>query len=132
MSMSAAEFQATIREADFTEHVIAEAEAAGWLVYHIPDWMYRTAMAKWRDDGHRRGRWWPPRGFPDLILVRAHPPPPELLFVELKSRYGKQSVDQIAWRDALVACGQTVELWRPKDWHWIVARLAPKPKEGRE
>ncbi|HEY7119670.1 MAG TPA: VRR-NUC domain-containing protein [Tepidisphaeraceae bacterium] len=121
MSMSAEAYRQTIRERDFTAQVIAEAEAAGWLVYHIPDWMYQSAFASWQRTGNRAGRRWPMRGFPDLVL--SHPERHEVLFVEVKTRYGRQSHEQQRWAAALVACGLRVELWRPADWPSIEHRL---------
>jgi hypothetical protein len=126
--ISAEEYRASISEADFTEKVITQAESAGWLVYHIPDWMWRAAFASWKATGARAGRRWPVRGFPDLVLIR----PPELLAVELKTTYGRRSVDQSRWETALVKCGLSVELWRPRDWRYIEARLAPREESHAE
>lgn len=98
-------------EVDFTESLMAEAEAEGWRVYHIPDWMWKVAFGAWKAWGPRRGRTWPRKGFPDLVLLR----PPEILFVEVKAAGGRVEPPQRLWLDELAECGLETAVWKPKD-----------------
>jgi hypothetical protein len=58
-------------------------------------------------------------GWPDLVLAR----PPELIFVELKTDRGRVRPEQQLWLDRLVACGQEVHVWRPRDLGAVHERL---------
>jgi hypothetical protein len=51
-------------------------------------------------------------GFPDLVLVKAG----RVIFVELKSERGSQTLEQMSWQEEL---GDGVEfyVWRPRDWN---------------
>ncbi len=51
-------------------------------------------------------------GWPDLALVRG----PALIFAELKVDGGYPKPHQRAWHEALREAGQTVYVWKEKDW----------------
>jgi len=119
--MSAAEYGLTISEDDFTETVLMYAKLGGWQVFHIPDWMWRSIFSLWKRHGHRKGRTWPAKGFPDLILLK----PPELLVVEIKSETGRTSPEQRTWLQAFAACGVETQVWKPRDLDAIRQRLYP-------
>lgn len=88
--------------------VIRLAEWHGWLQYHTLNFTPGKASAS-------------KRGFPDLVLVKGS----RTWFVELKrSKKVKLDRDQVIWRDALMAAGQTWFLWVPEDWCDIEAALA--------
>lgn len=72
------------------------AELFGWKRYHTHD--------------SRRS----PKGFPDLVLVRA----PRVLFIELKKADGVITPEQQDWLRALRSCWPNVEtyVWRPIDY----------------
>ena len=70
------------------------ARLLGYLVYHPFD--SRRSVA----------------GFPDLTMCRGS----RLLFVELKTEKGIESVAQLDWSQALHHAGAETYLWRPKDW----------------
>lgn len=88
-------------EAQFQSKVIQWARLNGWMHYHTHD--------------SRRS----PEGFPDLVLVR----PPEIIYVELKSERGRETLRQGIWLETLKACHQETYLWRPSDWPVIQERL---------
>ena len=81
-------------EKELQANVIRLAHLRGWLHYHT----YNSIRS--------------PHGWPDLVLCR----PPQILFVELKSRTGRVSPMQQNWLDCLDACGLQARLWKPKDW----------------
>jgi hypothetical protein len=84
--------------------VVDHAMRASWLVYFIPDAMWRRAFANKTPQALGN------RGFPDLVL--AHPVR-GLKFRELKRQGGKLSPYQIIWRDTLLAAGADWALWTP-------------------
>ena len=88
-------------ERDFQAAVIELARLTGWQTFHPYD--------------SRRSA----HGWPDLTLVR----PPELLIRELKTDSGRVRPAQQRWLDALAGCGVDVEVWRPRDWPRLAARL---------
>ena len=94
-----------ITEAMFQVQVIEYAKLRGWRVAH-----FRPAM-------NRRGVWATQMqgdpGFPDLVLAREG----QVVFAELKSKRGKVTPDQQAWRWALGAGrpGCSAHIWRPND-----------------
>lgn len=90
-------------ERELAEAVVAAALTFGWMAYRT--WLSIRS----------------PKGFPDLVLLRA----PRLLFVELKREKTKPTPAQWAWLEALgrVATAQDEELgqpevylWKPRDW----------------
>ena len=60
--------------------------------------------------GRRSPRW--DVGFPTLMLVRGG----RLMFCELETERGIESVAQLDWAQALHHAGAETYLWRPKDW----------------
>ena len=101
-----------ILERDFQRQVLQLAEMCGWKSAHFRPAM--NAKGQWRTAVAGQGK-----GFPDLVLVR----PGRVLFVELKSRTGKLSLDQVAWIDSLRAAGADVRVWQPADWDEIEREL---------
>jgi hypothetical protein len=97
-------------EADFQGTVIAAARAFKWRVAH-----FRPAMTSkgWRTPVMADGK-----GFPDLVLVRER-----VIFAELKVPPRKTTPDQDAWLACLVESGAEVYVWRPADFHAVVATL---------
>lgn len=89
-------------EKEFQAAVIALATMNGWLHYHT--WDSRKSAA----------------GFPDLVLVK---PGRGVIFAELKSATGVESLSQTAWRLALECAEANAVLWRPSDWPRIVEAL---------
>lgn len=116
VDMTTEEYQAhvwrTMREAEFTAQVIAEAKAQGWLVAHFRP--ARTAK------GWRTAMSGDP-GFPDLVLARRG----RVIAAELK-RYGQKArPEQNAWLDALGGTSRVETwVWWPTDWERIKAVLA--------
>jgi hypothetical protein len=99
-----------ITEAQGSKVVSDHAQRAGWLVFFIPDRMWRQVFATSYGQHVGIGT----RGFPDMVLVSATG---RLLFRELK-REGKRndlSEHQVRWRDALIAAGADWDLWTPSD-----------------
>ena len=88
-------------ERGFQATVIALAKLYKWLVYHTHD--SRRSQA----------------GFPDLVLVKS----PRIIYAELKTSRGKVRPEQVAWLEALRACGCDARLWRPEDWPEIERTL---------
>jgi hypothetical protein len=109
MSLSAAEYQYAVRlswsERVFTDTLIREATARGWMVAHFrpakTDKGWRTAM---QGDA----------GFPDLALARGG----QTILAELKSEKGRVSAEQKLWLAASHGY-----LWRPSDWESILTTL---------
>lgn len=114
-----------LTERDFMRQVTDLAELRGWSWAH-----FRPAMTEkgWRTpvSGPLGAGW------PDLVLV--NPEKARLIFAELKSARGKESVAQTAVLDALEtvairfggvpgAGGVEVHVWRPADWSTIEAVL---------
>jgi hypothetical protein len=83
-------------ESELQSAVEEMARWLGWYVFH--------------DQDARRN----PAGLPDIVAV--HPVQRRLLWAELKTSKGRLRPAQADWRDALVAAGATVYLWRPEDW----------------
>lgn len=90
-----------IAEAAWQEQVIQLAAYNGWVHYHTHD--------------SRRS----PQGWPDLVLCR----PPELIFVELKTRTGRLTNAQAQWIAWLTSCGMETFVWRPADFESVAMRL---------
>ena len=98
-----ARMRTTETERSFMARVIAEANQAGYLVYH-------TFNAKRS-----------PKGFPDVVLAKAGSP---ILLCELKTERGKVTPEQATWLEVLASVtGVESHLWRPDDWATIVQTL---------
>lgn len=97
-----------LTEAQFATQIMQLARTLGYMRYHT--WLSRHSAA----------------GHPDELLVR----PPRALYAELKAETGKPSPPQIAWLDALTACGLEVHLWRPSMIDAIAAHLAHPARPG--
>jgi len=98
-------------EADLREQIRTLCELYGWKMYFT--WNSRNS----------------PSGFPDLVLV--NPQQKRVIFAELKSEAGKVTSTQAEWLDALLACGQEVEVWRPQQIHQISWLLQPPDRWKR-
>jgi hypothetical protein len=102
-----------ISEATLQLQIIEVAHLFGYRVAHFRPAKtskgWRTAVAA---DG---------AGFPDLVLV--NPIQQRVIWAELKSESGIVSLDQQAWLDALVAAGEEVYTWRPRDFDEAVEIL---------
>jgi hypothetical protein len=100
-SISASEYHAmmakSMPEKQLQTAIIAQAQRAGWLVYHTFD--------------SRRSE----PGYPDLHLV--HLGRGLSVFRELKTQTGKLSKQQELWIRALTAAGSDVAVWRPIDFY---------------
>lgn len=99
--MSTDEYHALVSEKVFTQQVMAEAKANGWMCYHTHD--------------SRRSQ----PGYPDISAV--HPNRPELghVYMELKVGKNKPTTDQDTWLLSLEASGDRVFVFRPTDWDEI-------------
>lgn len=97
-----------LSETAWTGRVIDIARLHGWRVGH-----FRPAQTAkgWRTpmSGHV--------GVPDLLLARGG----DVLMAELKSDSGRLRTEQVEWLAALGAHGC---VWRPRDAHTVLARLA--------
>jgi hypothetical protein len=105
-------------EQDWQDTILQWAALYHWKAFFVPDWMYRLAIASIQRQP-RKGRSWPDRGFPDLLLCK----PPHLLFVECKDTGGKPTPTQLEWHELLRGCGMTVKVWTPKDIDEMIATL---------
>lgn len=92
-------------EREWQAAVIAHARQAGFMVYYIPDAMWRRAFASGIPQALGD------RGFPDLVLVGQG----RLCLRELKKEGGRLSEHQIVWRDALLSAGVDWAVWYPSD-----------------
>lgn len=97
-------------EKEFQAVVIEAARTLGHKVAH-----FRPAMTKhgWRTPAGADGAGWP-----DLVIAGRG----RILFVELKRRKGRLSVDQKAWRALLEENGGEYRLWTPADWPHVIMR----------
>lgn len=68
-----------------------------------------NARGKWQTAVQADGA-----GFPDLVLVRER-----VIWAELKTDKGKESNDQIDWKDALMNADQEFYVWRPRNFKEI-------------
>ena len=106
-------------EAQFQRSVIELARLNGWKVAHFRP--AQNGKGAWRTPVAADGA-----GFPDLVLVKDR-----VIFAELKTDKGRVSPAQREWLDVLtearVKAQSTgvvdVVIWRPKDWHEILATL---------
>ena len=85
---------AALTETQFQKIITDMADDRGILWHHCD--------AAYRCSGHN--------GFPDLILVKDI-----VLFVELKSWYGRLRPEQSTYRERLDYAGANYALWRPRD-----------------
>lgn len=88
-------------ETDFLAQVRRILKEAGYLVYHTHD---------------SRGS---EPGFPDLVATNGS----RLLFIELKTRTGKLTIDQTRWLALLRHTGTEVYVLRPHDLEWFGHQL---------
>jgi hypothetical protein len=100
-------------EAAFQDQVIAMAIMYGWKAHHVRPGM--SSRGKWMT--HIQGH----VGFPDLVLVHRDR---GVIYAELKAERGKVSPSQADWLETLTAAGAETYLWRPRDFQFIVKRLA--------
>jgi hypothetical protein len=115
-------------EREFMEAVIAFARLHGWVCAH-----FRGTRAQ-RADGSTF--WHTPvqadgAGFPDLLLIKVHPPPAKgkharLIVVECKAGDNKPTPEQVEWLAAFGAAGIPAYVWRPSDMDLIVEILSGK------
>jgi hypothetical protein len=89
-------------EAGFMAVIRDYARLNGWRTYHTG-----------RSDGSDPG-------WPDLALCR----PPRFVVAEVKSSWGRLTVDQQGWLADLRRSGVAAYLWRPADWPTILQVLA--------
>lgn len=94
-------------ERDFSNQVLALGRIHKWHVYTIPD-----------------SRWASLAGFPDLALWKDT----HFFFVELKTDKGRVSMHQERVHEDLRRAGQTVLIWRPRDWDEIEKILGSWPE----
>ena len=111
---------ATQNEAFWQGVIRTEAEARGWRVFYIPDWIWAQIHGRAKRRGRYVGGENAAPGFPDFVLVR----PPELVYVEAKTNTGTVRPAQKTWHADLVNSGATVLIWRPRDWPAIRRFLA--------
>lgn len=100
---------ALVKEKEFQTQVVSLANLFGWWVHHEFDSRRST------------------EGWPDLVLIR----PPRLIFAELKTDVGKTTAEQDAVIDMLRECGETVHVWRPRDWEIIQRVLQPSSNNAK-
>lgn len=105
-------------ERQFQDKVIAMAIMYGWKAHHVRPGM--NSRGRWMT--HVQGH----IGFPDLVLVHQTR---GLIFCELKTDRGRISPEQSDWLQHLTAAGSEVYVWRPKDFPFIVQRLAGTHKK---
>lgn len=91
----------TTPEAALLAYVRRVAKQYSWHFYHTRD---------------SRGS---EKGYPDVTLVRD-----SVIYAELKTQTGKQTIEQVQWQRALHEAGAEFFLWRPSDAEAIVARLS--------
>jgi hypothetical protein len=97
-----------LSEKELQNAIVSLARTLGYRVAH-----FRPAMM-------RSGRWATPMqgdaGFPDLVLVGRG----KVLFVELKTKDGRLTDEQVAWGDAIGMAGANWKVWRPADWPDVI------------
>lgn len=100
-------------EADFQQWLVREAREHGWLVFYLPDWMFRLAMASMKRR-RRADRPWPDKGFPDVWCV--HPERGKLVVFECKRnpRNARTSPEQDRWIQGLRKAGIDARVARPR------------------
>lgn len=118
-------------EAVLQQAVIDLAGYLGYLVHHDRPAQYRDGSWATHISGDP--------GFPDLVLCStpSASEPGRILFIELKSKKGRTTIDQENWLEALRACpGVETYLFRPTDWSngtiERVLKKAPVPDEETE
>lgn len=103
--------RASMSETEFQGAVAQLAGYHGWTVNH-----HRKTLSG-RNGGWVTGTTL--KGWPDLCFMR----PPDMFFAELKTERGTLSKEQVATIALLRDCGQTVYVWKPRDWDVIEGRL---------
>ena len=88
-----------VTEREWRQTVLDAAKVHGWRVYFTWNSIHS------------------PKGFPDLVLVRVRanesPISGRVIYAELKTEKGKQTMEQSEWQVELEACQQEYYLWRP-------------------
>lgn len=100
-------------ERAFQDKVIAMAIMYGWKVQHTRPSLLPGGGWATHIQGHI--------GFPDLVLAHRDR---GVIYAELKAERGKVSPSQTDWLETLTATGAETYLWRPRDFQFIVKRLA--------
>ncbi len=99
------EIIALLTEERYQQMILDYAHSLNWLCYHTRDSRRST------------------HGFPDIVLVRER-----VVYVEVKSslknKDGKLSDEQVYWLTALQDAGQEVYAVWPRDYDWLIERLA--------
>jgi hypothetical protein len=90
-------------EAELLDSILQLASLLKWRTAHFRP--ARTA-AGWRTAVSGDGK-----GFPDIILARDR-----LVAIEAKAERGLLSLEQVVWRDALIAAGVEYHLFKPEHW----------------
>lgn len=105
--MTAAEFQATMDEADFQAWLVEHAEKRGWTVHLTGD--------------SRRSR----AGWPDVVCGRMNPDgTSRIIIAELKATTGRLSRMQRLWITLLRGAGIEAFVWTALDRDAIERELA--------
>ncbi len=104
--------QPKISEAEFQRQVISIAIWHDWLIDHTPP--MRSAKGSIFTGGLT--------GKTDLVLFSLKGK--GIIYAELKSETGRLSVNQIAFRDAVLRNGGEWYLWKPSDLPAVVERLS--------
>ncbi len=84
-------------EDDLQDWVLSEAVERGWIVFHLPNWVYRMIFGAMKR-GIRRNLRWSMKGMPDTVCLRgpSDGQPARLLFLELKAEKGTTTKEQIS------------------------------------
>ena len=94
--MTLSELLAARSEAEFQRDVLKTAKSRRW------DFAYHTKISIGSSEG-----------FPDLVFVRKRDR--RVVWMELKGPKTTVSAAQLAWNEALVACGHEAYIFRPCD-----------------
>lgn len=102
-----------VTEAELQRTITEALDVFGWLHFHDPNLRRCAGCGHLNRDARRPG-------FPDIVAVRNG----DLLFYELKTEKGRESVEQRAWLEALAEVpGIDVGVWRPRDLDAALVRL---------
>lgn len=103
------EFYANINESVFQQDIITEARRLGYEAYSHNSVGTRCKCGAYVTGG----RVVTSKGYPDLVLGRESPS--RLIYMELKSRKGKQTPEQKHWQVIIEANGHEYYLLRPEN-----------------